>query len=87
MTFKQSILKKVLTKRNLKVIHIGVNIPGKLLIMENRVCYIEIVPQNVLTVNCTSSDTEFDKRIAALRSNTDLEILSSTTEILDNFLQ
>lgn len=35
MTFKQSTLKKVLTKSNLKVIHIGVYIPEKLLIMEN----------------------------------------------------
>lgn len=56
MTFKQSVLKKVHTKSNLKVIHIGVYIPEKLLIMKNRVCYIEIIPQNILTVNCASSD-------------------------------
>lgn len=56
MTFKQCVLKKVHTKSNLKVIRIGVYIPEKLLIMKNRVCYIEIIPQNILTVNCASSD-------------------------------
>lgn len=44
MIFKQSALKKVHTKSNLKAIHIGVSIPEKPFILKNRVCYFEITP-------------------------------------------
>lgn len=54
--------------------------------MKNRLCYIEITPQNILTVNCASIDMELNKYLAALRSTTNLEVLSSTTELFDNFL-
>lgn len=54
--------------------------------MKNRVSFIEITPQNVLTENCASSEGEYDKHIAALRSTSDLKVLSSITVILGEFL-